>query len=203
LLDLYRRTDRRLFELLSQGLRTDAAAGSSGPPGSDPFMVPFRGAANLMSSVDGARIGVLSVDGWDTHANQVQAMTVSLARLDSALETFRIGMGAKWQSTVVVCVTEFGRTARATQTGTDHGTGTVALLAGGAVNGGRVHCDWPGLSSRNLLEDRDLDATTDTRALFKGIARDFLGVPDRLLDETIFPASKSVKAMRGLIKSAG
>jgi uncharacterized protein (DUF1501 family) len=102
-----------------------------------------------------------------------------------------------------VCVTEFGRTARINGTsGTDHGLGTVAFLAGGAVAGGKVHADWPGLAPSQLIQGRDLRATIDTRSLFKGILADHLGVARTLLDNQIFPQSRTVEPLRGLVKTS-
>jgi uncharacterized protein (DUF1501 family) len=97
-------------------------------------------------------------------------------------------------------ITEFGRTARINGTdGTDHGTGTVALLAGGALQGGRVIADWPGLKEADLHEGRDLKATTDLRAVLKGILRDHLRVDESVLATTVFPGSSDVKPMAGLL----
>jgi len=101
---------------------------------------------------------------------------------------------------VVTVVTEFGRTARINGTnGTDHGTGTVALLAGGALKGGRVIADWPGLKPVNLFESRDLAATTDLRAVLKGLLKDHLRVTDKALAASVFPGSGDVKATTGLV----
>ena len=101
---------------------------------------------------------------------------------------------------MIVVATEFGRTARINGTdGTDHGTGTIALLAGGAVNGGRVISDWPGLKLANLYEGRDLKPTTDLRGVIKGVLRDHLGLGERVLADTVFPDSGAVKAVGGLV----
>ena len=109
-------------------------------------------------------------------------------------------MGAAWKETAVAVITEFGRTARINGTeGTDHGTATVALLAGGAVKGGRVIADWPGLGEASLYERRDLKATTDLRAVLKGLLRDHLRVDERALAETVFPGSAAVKPTAGLV----
>jgi uncharacterized protein (DUF1501 family) len=100
----------------------------------------------------------------------------------------------------VAVVTEFGRTARINGTnGTDHGTGTIALLAGGALKGGRVIADWPGLKNANLYEGRDLAATTDLRAVLKGLLKDHLRVTDQALAGSVFPGSADVKPMAGLV----
>ena len=109
-------------------------------------------------------------------------------------------MGAAWRETVVAVVTEFGRTARINGTdGTDHGTATVALLAGGALKGGRVVADWPGLKEADLHQKRDLKPTADLRAVLKGLLRDHLHVEDKALAATVFPGSAAVKAVSGLL----
>ena len=109
-------------------------------------------------------------------------------------------MGPVWSETVVTVITEFGRTARINGTnGTDHGTGTIAILAGGALKGGRVIADWPGLKNANLYEGRDLAATTDLRAVLKGLLKDHLRVTDQALAGNVFPGSADVKAMMGLV----
>ena len=109
-------------------------------------------------------------------------------------------MGGRWRDTVVVVATEFGRTARINGTeGTDHGTGTIALLAGGAVKGGRVIADWPGLKPASLYEGRDLAPTTDLRAVIKGVLADHLGIGERALADTVFPDSAAARPMKGLV----
>jgi uncharacterized protein (DUF1501 family) len=112
------------------------------------------------------------------------------------------GLGAHWRDTVIVAATEFGRTARINGTeGTDHGTGTIALLAGGAVKGGRVITDWPTLKGRASMkeEGRDLAPTTDLRAVVNGVLADHLGRGERTLAEAVFPDSAMAKPMKGLI----
>ena len=109
-------------------------------------------------------------------------------------------MGDAWRETVVAVITEFGRTARINGTnGTDHGTGTVALLAGGALRGGRVIADWPGLKQAQLHEERDLKPTTDLRAVLKGLLRDHLRVDERALASIVFPDSIGVAPFAGLV----
>src|SRR5207302_8321001 len=123
-----------------------------------------------------------------------------LGALVGALAAVQDNMGPAWRETVVVLVTEFGRTARINGTqGTDHGTGTVALLIGGALKGGRVIADWPGLKASDLYENRDLKPTTDLRAVLKGVLRDHLRVDDRALAEAVFPGSEAIKPTSGLV----
>ena len=125
---------------------------------------------------------------------------MSRISVDGAIGAVESGMGDAWKETVVAVVTEFGRTARINGTeGTDHGTGTIALLAGGAVKGGRVISDWPGLKPANLYQGRDLAPTTDLRAIMKGVLHDQFGLAERVLAETVFPDSAPVKPMKGLI----
>jgi uncharacterized protein (DUF1501 family) len=105
-----------------------------------------------------------------------------------------------WKDTAILVVTEFGRTVRINGTaGTDHGTGTVAFLVGGAVKGGRVIADWPGLKDAQLYQGRDLKPTTDLRAVTKGVLADLYGVSSAALAERVFPGSIGVAPMQGLI----
>jgi uncharacterized protein (DUF1501 family) len=148
-------------------------------------------------------VGALGLAGWDTHINEGAAsgqLAALLSALDGAIAAVETNMGAAWRETVLAIVTEFGRTARINGTeGTDHGTGTVALLAGGALNGGRVLADWPGLKDANLHEGRDLRPTTDLRAVLKGVLKDHLRIEDRALAEKVFPGSDDVRPVPGLL----
>jgi len=149
------------------------------------------------------RIGALALDGWDTHVNEGAVsgrLAGLLGALDGAIAAIKTNMGDAWSETVVALVTEFGRTAHVNgNEGTDHGTGTVALLAGGALKGGRVIADWPGLKEADLFEKRDLKATTDLRAVLKGVLKDHLRVDDRALAAEVFPGSEAVSPMAGLM----
>ena len=114
----------------------------------------------------------------------------------------RDGLGKAWAQTVVAVVTEFGRTAAVNGTrGTDHGTASAAILLGGAVNGGRVIADWPGLRGSDLYDGRDLRPTADLRSVFKGVLEEHLALPDSLLARTVFPDSRAAGSMRDLIRS--
>lgn len=167
------------------------------------FIDTAEAAARFMTAPGGPRIGAIGIDGWDTHANEgVIAGTLAnrLGGLDAALKAFAEGVGPAWKDTVVVVVTEFGRTARSNGTeGTDHGTATVALVMGGAVKGGRVLADWPGLADASLFESRDLKPTTDLRAILKGVLKDHLGLSDSVLARAVFPDSERIAAIGGLV----
>ena len=124
-------------------------------------------------------------------------LAVRLGGLDAAIHALESGMGPAWKDTIVAIVTEFGRTARVNGTqGTDHGMATVALLAGGAVKGGRVLADWPGLTEAALYEGRDLKPTRDLRAVLKGVLRDHLGIPDGALGVWHLPRQRLGKGAR-------
>ena len=167
------------------------------------FVDAAEAAAKFLASPEGPRIGALSYGGWDTHANEgvIQGQLGNrLAGLDAAIQALHDGLGAAWKETIIVIATEFGRTARVNGTeGTDHGTGMAALLVGGAVKGGRVIADWPGLGERALYENRDLKPTMDLRVVLKGVLRDHLGIPDGALGKTVFPDSAGAKALDGLV----
>ena len=165
----------------------------------------MEAAARFLTAEDGPRIAVLESGGWDTHANQGTtsgALANKLAGLDEGLTALRDQLGEMWSKTVVAVVTEFGRTVAVNGTrGTDHGTASAAILLGGAVKGGRVIADWPGLGKTDLFENRDLMPTSDMRSMFKGIMSDHLSVPDSLLDNVVFPDSVTARPMRDLIRS--
>jgi uncharacterized protein (DUF1501 family) len=223
LLDLYRHTDPVLARALEErvGLTAIAREGgmdmnpqkNNGPAPAVPgaavrayFAEAAGAAAKFMARGDGPRIGALAFDGWDTHADEGAAsgrLAALLGALDGAIAAVETGMGEAWKETAVAVITEFGRTARINGTeGTDHGTATVALLAGGAVKGGRVIADWPGLSEANLYEARDLKPTADLRAMLKGVMRDHLRVDERALGSSVFPGSAALRGTIGLVVSA-
>jgi len=213
LLELYRHTDPALARALEE--RQELAAIGSGSMDNNsraarparPVLAYFTeaasGVARFMARPDGPRVGALAFDGWDTHANEGAThgrLSVLLGALDGALAAIESGMGAAWSETAIAVITEFGRTARINGTeGTDHGTATVALLAGGALKGGRVIADWPGLADTALFQGRDLKPTIDLRAVVKGILRDHVRVDERALAQEVFPGSESVKPFGGLV----
>jgi uncharacterized protein (DUF1501 family) len=163
-----------------------------------------RAAANFLRRDDGPRVAMFDTSGWDTHANQGAAqgqLATRLRALDSGLRTLRESLGPVWNKTVVLVATEFGRTAAVNGTrGTDHGTGAAAFLLGGAVNGGRVIADWPGLSRASLLENRDLKPTRDLRGVMKGVLHDHLGVSTAALEAKVFPNSAGAPAIADLVR---
>jgi len=213
LLALYRDCDAKLAGVIEDNSKFAAAVEqrSSGQKPNAPgpghvrayFSEAAGTAAKFLSRPDGPRVGALALDGWDTHFNEGIAqgrLSQLLGALDEALGAIKTNMGAAWRETVVALATEFGRTARINGTeGTDHGTATVALLVGGALKGGRVIADWPGLKPADLYQDRDLKPTTDLRAVLKGVLRDHLRADEKALAQTVFPSSEAVKPIAGLV----
>jgi uncharacterized protein (DUF1501 family) len=220
LLDLYRHTDPALARALEEriGLAAVARAGGiASEPGEDRPAVQIGGieqvrkyyaeaaeaAAKFLAQSEGPRVGALALDGWDTHVNEgaIKGRLANLlGALDTAIAEVETNLGEAWHDTVVVIVTEFGRTARINgNDGTDHGTATIAVLLGGVLKGGRVVADWPGLNQSDLYEGRDLRPTTDLRAVLKGLLGDHLRVADRALATHVFPDSGAVRPMPGLL----
>jgi uncharacterized protein (DUF1501 family) len=164
-----------------------------------------RMASELMRSDGGPEIAVIEASGWDTHANQGGAkgiLATRLAGLDQGLKSLADGLGPLWPQTAVLVVTEFGRTAAVNGTrGTDHGTGGCALLLGGAVRGGRVIADWPGLKRAALLDNRDLKPTLDLRSVFKGVLDEHMHVDANTLAKRVFPDSNGARPLPGLMRA--
>jgi uncharacterized protein (DUF1501 family) len=165
-----------------------------------------RAAAGFLKRDDGPRVAMFDTTGWDTHANEGGAqgqLALRLRGLDAAMAALKESLGPVWRNTAVLIATEFGRTAAINGTrGTDHGTGAAAFLLGGAVAGGRVLADWPGLSPSSLYEGRDLRPTLDLRAVIKGMLRDHLGVPTGALSAQVFPGSAAIRALDDLVRRA-
>jgi len=118
----------------------------------------------------------------------------------AGLDALARSLGPAWKHTVVVAVTEFGRTVAVNGSGgTDHGTASVVLVMGGAVRGGKLRGDWPGLD--RLEENRDLRVATDARSVLKGVLRDHLGIDAATLDRKVFPDAPGAKPMDGLVRA--
>jgi uncharacterized protein (DUF1501 family) len=190
--------------LAERGFTSKALAGHQpdAPGGARYGFASLAGTAGrLLAAPNGPRVAAMELGGWDTHVAQVRQLGQPLKQLDDGMAALRSGLGDAWGRTAVLIMTEFGRTVHVNGTnGTDHGTGTVAFLAGGAVAGGRVRADWPGLSDGKLFEHRDLQATLDLRALAKGLLAAHLGLdPASLL--AAFPGSEGVPAASGLVRA--
>ena len=182
--------------LMSSGGETGAMAETEADSGMMALPAPMRGKAHLKVAEFAAeqlrgdtRIASFSINGWDTHNRQDKAIQPALQRLADTVLGLQAGLGAEiWGKTAIVAMTEFGRTARVNGTGgTDHGTGGVMLLAGGAIRGGKVYGDWPGLAEADLYARRDLMPTNDVRAPAAWIMRGLAGLDRTLLEQAVFP----------------
>jgi uncharacterized protein (DUF1501 family) len=213
--DLYSKDDwfsARLSEAVQSERLGDAASDSESSPMMnaptrqvDRITTAARMAAAVMRSEGGPEVAVLEATGWDTHANQGGAKGILAQRLrglDGALRVLADDLGALWGQTAVLVITEFGRTAAMNGTrGTDHGTAGCAFLLGGAVRGGRVIADWPGLGAASLLDNRDLRPTLDLRSVFKGVLNEHLHVDAKTLATRVFPDSTQARGLDGLIRA--
>jgi uncharacterized protein (DUF1501 family) len=158
-----------------------------------------RKAGEMLAAERGPRVAVLEMGGWDTHANQSSpngALAHNLRALDAGLAALRESLGAAWNRSVVLVATEFGREVAINGTmGTDHGSGGAAFVLGGAVAGGRVIGDWPGLAKSQRFEGRDLRVTTDLRAVIKAVLADHLRLASAAIEREVLPGSSSVRKL--------
>lgn len=186
--------DRAAQDMTSMG----GAGRAAGPHRLGPLA---RAAGRFLASPDGPRVAMLEVGGWDTHIRQEQRLGQGLKNLDKGISILKESLGPAWRDTVVFVATEFGRTVAFNGSrGTDHGTAGVAFLLGGAVRGGKVVADWPGLAQKDLHEGRDLKPTTDIRAVLKGVLADHLKIATAKLDNEIFPDSGDAGFVKDLVR---
>ena len=195
-------SDPQLHELWTAAMDTrmkagTVAQGAGGEKGSATGALAAR-----MLLGDGARIAMIETNGWDTHSAQRGRLNAQLRDLDQMLGALKTGLGTQWANTLVIIATEFGRTARPNGTGgTDHGQGSASMLLGGAVAGGRVLADWPGLADAALYEGRDLRPTADLDALIAGaLAQHYSLEPARVM-RTLFPQTRGTALERPLVVS--
>ncbi|WP_375397678.1 DUF1501 domain-containing protein [uncultured Sphingomonas sp.] len=193
--------DSQLHGLWSEAMDTRALTGDLNDASGRNAAATGALAAKLLAPDNGARIAMIETGGWDTHTAQSARLGLQLKGLDTLVAALRTGMGPAWSDTMVLIATEFGRTVAANGTGgTDHGTGSAAMLMGGAVKGGRVLADWPGLAPAALLESRDVKPTMQLDAFVAGaVAGHYRLEPGRVM-ATLFPKSAAgVKPIAGLV----
>ena len=194
--------DQQLHELWSAAMDTRMKAGGTMQAGGGQKGAATGALAAKMLLGEGARIAMIETNGWDTHSGQRGRLNAQLRELDQTLSALKTGLGTEWANTLVIVATEFGRTARPNGTGgTDHGQASVSMLLGGAVAGGKVIADWPGLTQASLYEGRDLKPTTDLDSLIAGaLAQHYAIEPARALS-TLFPESRGSALRQPLIVS--
>lgn len=186
------RADARLGNAWSQALTQQGMArdvGMDGTAGAG-FTALARQAGGFLAAEQGPRVAWLEAGGWDTHAQQAGRLLRLLSGLDEGLAALKTALGPHWRRTTVLVMTEFGRSAVLNGTGgTDHGTGGVAFLAGGAVAGGRIVVDWPGLAPARLHEGRDLRPTLDLRLVIAGALQQQFGLGRAQLEAGVLPGA--------------
>lgn len=195
--------DAQLHALWSAAMdaRQMAAMGGEDRKRQDPAALG-RMAASFLAQPDGPRLAMIETGGWDTHSAQNARLANQLKALDGMVGALRDGLGDAWGQTVIVVATEFGRTAAANGTGgTDHGTGSAALVAGGAVAGGRVLADWPGLAAGSLYEGRDLRPTLDLDVLLAALAAETFGLDPARVGRVLFPQLKPGRPLPRLLRT--
>lgn len=167
-------------------------------------IVPMmRGAAELLSRPGGPSLMALDNAGWDTHIRMAGNLSNKLQDLNTGIESLVAGLRPTWRDMVVLVVTEFGRTVALNgNAGTDHGVGGAAFMFGGAVRGGRIVADWPGLAKRSLVEGRDLKVTLDVRRVFAQILHDHVGLPEARIRDTILPGLEGTRGLKDLFRTA-
>lgn len=193
--------DAALHSAWMQAMQTRAMTGDlSGGRGENAAATGAL-AARLLSGDEGARLAVVETGGWDTHANQRGRFAFQMRGLDALVAALKSGLGEAWPHTLVLVATEFGRTVAPNGTGgTDHGTASAAMLLGGAVAGGRVIADWPGLAASALHEGRDLRPTLDLEALIAGSVAEHFRLDPFETARTLFPAAR-LRPLDGLIRT--
>jgi uncharacterized protein (DUF1501 family) len=199
--DLYH-SDPQLMPLWNEAMATRKLTGDLTAGGGQNAAATGALAARLLAGPGGNRIAFIETGGWDTHSGQRARLGLQLKGLDALLAALKTGLGADWSNTLVLVATEFGRTAAPNGTGgTDHGTASAAMLLGGAVDGGKVVADWPGLSQAALYEGRDLKPTTDLDALIAGALAQHYALDPARVGGALFPSGTRARALPKLIRS--
>lgn len=200
--------DEQFHNALMQGIAANKIALSDEGRDSNPKSNSFNAesAAKFLREPNGPNIAVLEIKGWDTHANQGKqkgSLAARFSALDANISALKQHLKEEWKHTAILVATEFGRTVSANGTnGSDHGTASVAMLLGGAVQGGRMLGNWPGLAKNKLFEGRDLYPANDLRNLFSGVLQGLYDVDNHALTKTIFPKPADIAPLHDLIRSS-
>ena len=196
------RSDPQLHSLWSTAMKTRMTAGDLSDTGGKNGTATGELAAKMLAGENGARVAMIETGGWDTHSAERGRLTAQLRGLDNMVAAMKSGLGADWAKTLVIVATEFGRTVAPNGTGgTDHGQASAAMLLGGAVAGGQVIADWPGLSQRALYEGRDLMPTMDLDALIAGALAQHYGLERARVMTALFPESRGSALSKAVISA--
>ncbi|MBT9463015.1 DUF1501 domain-containing protein [Hydrogenophaga sp.] len=196
--------DRQLRPLWTSALEARGMAGGRMGGGGNRQDAAALGriAAGFLARADGPRVAMIETRGWDTHSGQDARLATQLRGLDGLVGALRDGMGAAWSQTVVLVATEFGRTVAVNGTGgTDHGTAAAAMVIGGAVQGGRIVTDWPGLAPGNLFEGRDLQPTLALDSLIAAACAQAFRLDPEHTARVLFPEAGRSKPVPQLMRT--
>ncbi|CAH1541127.1 Tat pathway signal protein [Vibrio jasicida] len=203
LLEALFQSDEKLASNFEEALKIEMMSNRNRPGKQFPVLVSQAG--TFLSAEVGPNIAVLELGGWDTHAGQgaeTGRLANQLRKLDNGLANLKEALGDNWSKTVVMAASEFGRTAAENGTkGTDHGTANAMFIAGGAIEGGKVLGEFPGLAQAELYEGRDLAPANDMRAVIKAVLQQHMSIESSAL-ESVFPDSGSDVAYAGLIRTS-
>jgi uncharacterized protein (DUF1501 family) len=193
-------SDQQLHGMWDAALQTRQMAGNvAGQAGQNGAAVGAL-AGKMLGGANGARIAMIETNGWDTHSGLRGRLAAQLKGLDQTIAAMKAGLGSDWNNTLVLVATEFGRTVRPNGTqGTDHGEASLAMLLGGAVAGGKVIADWPGLGPSALYEGRDLKPTTGLDSLVAAALSQHFGLEPSVVRKTLFPESSGAAMTQTLI----
>jgi uncharacterized protein (DUF1501 family) len=194
--------DRQLHALWDEALQTRTLTGDLASDNGRNAAATGALAAKLLLPANGARIAMIETGGWDTHSAQKGRLQAQLKGLDAMIAALQAGLGPVWDRTMVLVATEFGRTVAVNGTnGTDHGTASAAMLLGGAVKGGRVIADWPGLAPGALYDGRDLKPTMGLDAFIGGAVAGHFALDPTTTMAALFPASAKERATEGMVRA--
>lgn len=167
------------------------------------FVTDAQRLAKVMARDRRVQLGFLAVGGWDTHVNQGGSngqLARNLTLLGQGLLALQKGLGAAYRETAIVVMSEFGRTVQENgNRGTDHGHGNVMWLMGGAIDGGRVYGDFPGLAPTALYQNRDLAITTDFRDVIGSVVQTHFKLNSDQFAQVLpnYRISRSIPIVRG------
>ncbi|MGV3480211.1 MAG: DUF1501 domain-containing protein [Sphingobium sp.] len=194
--------DARLHALWQSAMETRMLAGDLAGEKSNNGRATGALAARLLAPANGARLVMIETGGWDTHIGQKSRLALQLGGLDAMIGALKAGLGPAWAKTMILVATEFGRTVAVNGTGgTDHGTGSAAMLIGGAVSGGRVVADWPGLRRAALYEGRDLRPTAQIESFVAGALASHFGLEPTRAARALYPAMAGLRPVDGLARA--
>ncbi|MBI4524945.1 MAG: DUF1501 domain-containing protein [Deltaproteobacteria bacterium] len=186
-------------------LAEDMKMADGGAPSPIGFAAEAQKLGRLIARDATIKVAFIALGGWDTHVNQGSStgqLANRLKALGDTLATFVQALGSSYSDTVILVMSEFGRTAQENgNAGTDHGHGNVMWIAGGHVQGGKVYGQWPGLSGNELYEGRDLAITTDFREVISALLESQFGLTTTQLEKVVPKGPKPPREIREIFQA--